>query len=137
MPFTLWAAARNLRNFEQAFWTTARAGGDVDTTCGIVGGIVAASPVAPRPGNGSTAPSRSPPGPPPSDRRRTACPPAPSAPPPNEPCRRVTSPTAPACRTPARPPEPTRRGALRPAASGPPGGPVGASFGSDADGRAE
>ncbi|WP_438485500.1 ADP-ribosylglycohydrolase family protein [Streptomyces sp. S186] len=44
VPFTLWAAARNLGDFEGAFWTTVRAGGDVDTTCGIVGGIVAAAP---------------------------------------------------------------------------------------------
>jgi ADP-ribosylglycohydrolase len=42
VPFALWAAARNLDDFEQAFWTTASAGGDVDTTCAIVGGIVAA-----------------------------------------------------------------------------------------------
>ncbi|MFI8993967.1 ADP-ribosylglycohydrolase family protein [Streptomyces sp. NPDC053542] len=44
VPFTLWAAARNLGSYEQAFWTTARAGGDVDTTCAIVGAIVAAGP---------------------------------------------------------------------------------------------
>ncbi|MBO8190218.1 ADP-ribosylglycohydrolase family protein [Streptomyces oryzae] len=42
VPFTLWAAARNLGDFRAAFWTTASAGGDVDTTCAIVGGIVAA-----------------------------------------------------------------------------------------------
>ncbi|MEV6161785.1 ADP-ribosylglycohydrolase family protein [Streptomyces sp. NPDC052052] len=42
VPFALWSAARNLEDFEQAFWTTAEAGGDVDTTCAIVGGIVAA-----------------------------------------------------------------------------------------------
>jgi ADP-ribosylglycohydrolase len=41
VPFTLWAAARHLGNYEQAFWSTAQAGGDVDTTCAIVGGIVA------------------------------------------------------------------------------------------------
>ncbi|WP_043266482.1 ADP-ribosylglycohydrolase family protein [Streptomyces sp. CT34] len=44
VPFTLWAAARNLGDYEKAFWTTVRAGGDVDTTCAIVGGIIAASP---------------------------------------------------------------------------------------------
>ncbi|MFE7424522.1 ADP-ribosylglycohydrolase family protein [Streptomyces sp. NPDC057545] len=43
VPFALWSAARHLGDFEQAFWGTARAGGDVDTTCAIVGGIVAAS----------------------------------------------------------------------------------------------
>ncbi|MFC5185688.1 ADP-ribosylglycohydrolase family protein [Actinomadura harenae] len=41
VPFAIWAAARNLDDFERAFWTTASAGGDVDTTCAIVGGIVA------------------------------------------------------------------------------------------------
>jgi ADP-ribosylglycohydrolase len=44
VPFALWAAARNLGDYQRAFWTTARAGGDVDTTCAIVGGIVAARP---------------------------------------------------------------------------------------------
>ncbi|MFI0864025.1 ADP-ribosylglycohydrolase family protein [Streptomyces smyrnaeus] len=43
VPFTLWAAARNLGDFRAAIWTTASAGGDVDTTCAIVGGIVAAA----------------------------------------------------------------------------------------------
>jgi ADP-ribosylglycohydrolase len=42
VPFALWAAARNLSDYEQAFWTTAGTGGDVDTTCAVVGGIVAA-----------------------------------------------------------------------------------------------
>lgn len=42
VPFTVWSAARALDDYEHAFWTTARAGGDVDTTCAIVGGIVAA-----------------------------------------------------------------------------------------------
>ncbi|MEW1859217.1 ADP-ribosylglycohydrolase family protein [Streptomyces sp. NPDC088194] len=44
VPFTLWAAARHLDDYERAFWTTARAGGDVDTNCAIVGGIIAARP---------------------------------------------------------------------------------------------
>ncbi|MFJ7196230.1 MULTISPECIES: ADP-ribosylglycohydrolase family protein [unclassified Streptomyces] len=43
VPFALWSAARSLGDFEQAFWVTAEAGGDVDTTCAIAGGIVAAS----------------------------------------------------------------------------------------------
>lgn len=47
VPFTLWAAARHLGDFRAAFWTTARAGGDVDTTCAIVGGVVAAGAGAP------------------------------------------------------------------------------------------
>ncbi|MEU1127670.1 ADP-ribosylglycohydrolase family protein [Streptomyces sp. NPDC005899] len=42
VPFALWSAARSLGDFEEAFWVTAQAGGDVDTTCAIVGGVVAA-----------------------------------------------------------------------------------------------
>ncbi|MFB8070336.1 ADP-ribosylglycohydrolase family protein [Streptomyces californicus] len=41
VPFALWSAARSLGDYEEAFWVTAQAGGDVDTTCAIVGGIVA------------------------------------------------------------------------------------------------
>ncbi|MEU9361854.1 ADP-ribosylglycohydrolase family protein [Streptomyces sp. NPDC048301] len=44
VPFALWSAARGLGDFERAFWATAQAGGDVDTTCAIVGGIIAAGP---------------------------------------------------------------------------------------------
>ncbi|WP_067475334.1 ADP-ribosylglycohydrolase family protein [Actinomadura hibisca] len=46
VPFALWAAARNQKNYERAFWTTAAAGGDVDTTCAIVGGIIGTPPKA-------------------------------------------------------------------------------------------
>ncbi|MEU4145950.1 ADP-ribosylglycohydrolase family protein [Streptomyces parvulus] len=42
VPFALWSAARALGDYESAFWTTAQVGGDVDTTCAIVGGVVAA-----------------------------------------------------------------------------------------------
>jgi ADP-ribosylglycohydrolase len=42
VPYALWAAARHLGDYEEAIWTTASAGGDVDTTCAIAGGIVAA-----------------------------------------------------------------------------------------------
>ena len=42
VPFALWSAARGLGDYERAFWTTAQVGGDVDTTCAIVGGVVAA-----------------------------------------------------------------------------------------------
>ncbi|TVT59372.1 ADP-ribosylglycohydrolase family protein [Amycolatopsis rhizosphaerae] len=42
VPYALWAAARHLDDYEQAIWTTASTGGAVDTTCAIVGGIVAA-----------------------------------------------------------------------------------------------
>ncbi|MZD06661.1 ADP-ribosylglycohydrolase family protein [Streptomyces sp. SID5785] len=41
VPFALWSAARGLGDFEGAFWSTAQVGGDVDTTCAIVGGVVA------------------------------------------------------------------------------------------------
>jgi ADP-ribosylglycohydrolase len=40
VPFCLWAAIRHLHDFEAAFWTTIEAGGDIDTTAAIVGGIV-------------------------------------------------------------------------------------------------
>ncbi|MFC5723676.1 ADP-ribosylglycohydrolase family protein [Streptomyces gamaensis] len=43
VPFALWAAARGLGSYETVFWTTAQAGGDVDTTCAIAGGVVAAA----------------------------------------------------------------------------------------------
>jgi len=42
VPFALWSAARSLDDFERAFWTTAQVGGDVDTTCAIACGVVAA-----------------------------------------------------------------------------------------------
>ncbi|MFG3044096.1 ADP-ribosylglycohydrolase family protein [Streptomyces sp. NPDC048241] len=41
VPFALWSAARSLGDFERAFWRTAQVGGDVDTTCAIVGGVLA------------------------------------------------------------------------------------------------
>jgi ADP-ribosylglycohydrolase len=41
VPFALWSAARGLGDFERAFWTTAQVGGDVDTNCAIVGGVLA------------------------------------------------------------------------------------------------
>ncbi|MFI0982849.1 ADP-ribosylglycohydrolase family protein [Streptomyces sp. NPDC021093] len=41
VPFALWSAARGLGDFERAFWVTARVGGDVDTNCAIVGGVLA------------------------------------------------------------------------------------------------
>ncbi len=43
VPFCLWCAARHIDNFEEAIWTTISAGGDMDTNCAIVGGIVAMS----------------------------------------------------------------------------------------------
>lgn len=50
VPFALWAAARHLGAFEEAFWTTAQAGGDVDTNCAIVGGVLAAAETGAPPG---------------------------------------------------------------------------------------
>ncbi|MDX2138005.1 MAG: ADP-ribosylglycohydrolase family protein [Chloroflexota bacterium] len=41
VPFCLWCAGEQLAAYEDALWLTASAGGDVDTTCAIVGGIVA------------------------------------------------------------------------------------------------
>jgi ADP-ribosylglycohydrolase len=43
VPFCLWSAAYHLHDFEGAMWWTVRGGGDRDTTCAIVGGIVALS----------------------------------------------------------------------------------------------
>lgn len=43
VPFTVWAAAKHLGNYPEAIAATASAGGDVDTNCAIVGGIVALS----------------------------------------------------------------------------------------------
>lgn len=44
VPLALWCTARSLGAYEDAMWTTVSVGGDMDTTCAIVGGIVAASP---------------------------------------------------------------------------------------------
>ncbi len=43
VPFALWCAATHLDNYEDAIWTTVSGLGDRDTTCAIVGGIVALS----------------------------------------------------------------------------------------------
>ncbi|MDX3230285.1 ADP-ribosylglycohydrolase family protein [Streptomyces sp. ME19-01-6] len=50
VPFALWSAARHLGAFEEAFWTTAQVGGDVDTNCAIVGGVIAAAAAGAPPG---------------------------------------------------------------------------------------
>ncbi len=42
VPYAIWCAARHLDDLPEALWATASAGGDIDTTCAIVGGIVAA-----------------------------------------------------------------------------------------------
>lgn len=41
VPFALWCAATRIGSYEEALWTTVSALGDRDTTCAIVGGIVA------------------------------------------------------------------------------------------------
>lgn len=43
VPFAVWCAAQHLRSYEEAIWLTLSGGGDCDTTCAIVGGIVALS----------------------------------------------------------------------------------------------
>ncbi|MFN3199909.1 MAG: ADP-ribosylglycohydrolase family protein [Bradymonadia bacterium] len=47
VPFCLWAAARHLGKFEKGLWFTMRAGGDIDTNCAIVGGILAMTDAVP------------------------------------------------------------------------------------------
>lgn len=42
VPFAVWSAAHHLDNLTDALWSTAEGFGDVDTTCAITGGIVAA-----------------------------------------------------------------------------------------------
>ena len=41
VPFCLWCAAQHLADYETALWLTVAGQGDRDTTCAIVGGIVA------------------------------------------------------------------------------------------------
>jgi ADP-ribosylglycohydrolase len=43
VPYCLWCAARNPNDFRAALWLTVRPPGDRDTTCAIVGSIVALS----------------------------------------------------------------------------------------------
>lgn len=43
VPFALWCAGQHLDNYEEALWLTAIGLGDIDTTCAMVGGIVALS----------------------------------------------------------------------------------------------
>ena len=43
VPFVIWCAAHNLTDYRAAFWTTVSGLGDRDTTCAMVGGIVALS----------------------------------------------------------------------------------------------
>jgi ADP-ribosylglycohydrolase len=43
VPFALWCAAHHAGDFEAALWAAAAGGGDLDTVCAIVGGLVALS----------------------------------------------------------------------------------------------
>lgn len=47
VPFALWCCSHHLDNYEEALWLAVSAGGDRDTLCAIVGGIVACSAGAP------------------------------------------------------------------------------------------
>lgn len=40
VPVALWCAVRWFDDFEEGFWNLASLGGDVDTTCAIMGGII-------------------------------------------------------------------------------------------------
>jgi ADP-ribosylglycohydrolase len=41
VPFCLWCAAAHLDDYPEALWSAIRVGGDIDTNCAIIGGIVA------------------------------------------------------------------------------------------------
>lgn len=43
VPYCLWVAAAHLGDYCEALWITARTGGDIDTNCAIVGGILSLS----------------------------------------------------------------------------------------------
>ncbi len=49
VPFVLWCAAQHPDNYEEALWLTVSGLGDRDTTCAMVGGIVANSSQKPIP----------------------------------------------------------------------------------------
>jgi ADP-ribosylglycohydrolase len=40
VPFALWCAATHLTDYASALWACGEVGGDIDTTCAIVGGVV-------------------------------------------------------------------------------------------------
>lgn len=42
VPYAIWCASQWLDDYPEAMWQTMSVGGDVDTTCAMVGGIVAA-----------------------------------------------------------------------------------------------
>ncbi|HEU0032679.1 MAG TPA: ADP-ribosylglycohydrolase family protein [Kofleriaceae bacterium] len=40
VPFAMWCAARHLDDYASALWACGAVGGDIDTTCAMVGGVV-------------------------------------------------------------------------------------------------
>jgi ADP-ribosylglycohydrolase len=42
VPFALWCAAGNLDDLQEGLWVTVAGRGDIDTTCAIAGGVIAA-----------------------------------------------------------------------------------------------
>ncbi|MEU0402058.1 ADP-ribosylglycohydrolase family protein [Streptomyces sp. NPDC006197] len=42
VPYTLWCAAGHLDDLHEGLWTTVAGRGDIDTTCAIAGGVIAA-----------------------------------------------------------------------------------------------
>ena len=40
VPFSVWCAATHLADYAEALWSCGFVGGDIDTTCAIVGGII-------------------------------------------------------------------------------------------------
>jgi ADP-ribosylglycohydrolase len=42
VPFALWCAAAHLDDLEEGLWLTVAGHGDIDTTCAIAGGVIAA-----------------------------------------------------------------------------------------------
>jgi ADP-ribosylglycohydrolase len=42
VPFSLWCAARHLDDLESGLWNTVAGLGDMDTTCAVAGGVIAA-----------------------------------------------------------------------------------------------
>jgi ADP-ribosylglycohydrolase len=41
VPFAVWCANRYLDDYKEALWAAASVGGDMDTNCAIIGGIIA------------------------------------------------------------------------------------------------
>ncbi|MFF5755013.1 ADP-ribosylglycohydrolase family protein [Streptomyces longwoodensis] len=42
VPYALWCAAGHLDDLEEGLWVTVAGRGDIDTTCAIAGGVMAA-----------------------------------------------------------------------------------------------